>query len=163
MLFVLGSCGLSGRFDSDDMKWIDPYEHGDTIVFKSSREEFDTTVIVSIERSRKNDWGEIIRHVAVKYSNGKFKPDSDPETLISITKFETGEAQMVISYLGTFYVVGNPDSIYLKTYSKEADCLVLNTYGDGEPDYEPKTIYWRVDSGLVRYVSHDDVMWRRIK
>lgn len=163
LVFFFQSCSRGGRFNDDDLAWFNAYHDGDTIVFESSRQELDTTFIVEVNKSSKNDYGEIIRHISVQYRNKNYYPDSPPKTLISLTKFENGERQMIISYLGSLYVITEPDSAFAYHYSAETSSLIFNTFRDGVPGNTPRAFYWKIDSGLVKYASHDSAFWRRIK
>jgi hypothetical protein len=46
---------------------------------------------------------------------------------------------------------------------KKGKVYNFNTYSEKAKPNQPKRIFWDVDYGIIKYITHDDITWRRIK
>ncbi len=94
-VFLLNSCCLyKTKFTEEELKWIDPYEEGDTLIFRSSTGELDTSWIVQ-KIIYYPECNPIAHHAKYKhqtariyYQNSKLNYSSGGEELISVVKYE---------------------------------------------------------------------------
>src|SRR4051794_33877173 len=90
LLVLFSNCSRSGQFNDLELRWIKPYKRGDTIVFRSTALDLDTTFIESIEVSGRDDYGEIIRYRTVWCKNKSLFHKLEAHKMVSLIKYEDG-------------------------------------------------------------------------
>lgn len=149
----------------DDLKWIDVYNSGDTLIFKSSENQFDTSYIIKKEvfypeasqpGAENQQWG------VVWYKNKNLSYHPDGTRLITIHKREPGkDAFISIMYLYSSVIIANPKGESLLRTEKdnvyEIDCSHPNA-----KENQPIKIYWHKSYGIVKYITQKGVIWEKV-
>ncbi len=161
-VLLIVSCSRTAKFDDQELRWIKPYQLNDTIVFRSSQLDLDTTFIDSVEISSRNNYGEVIRYRVIWYKNKLFRRSAS-SPMVTLIKYQDGHVVLGIDYLKASYTYSNLDSASFIKDESDSNIILINTFHEGSNGATPKMLYWRPDSGLVRYLSHDEVLWKRVK
>jgi hypothetical protein len=171
LIVLLTSCfgnGVKTKLSEGELKWVNVYKAGDTLLFKSNKGDFDTTLIIKkeifyptynpIEVHDKYlpQWG------IVWYKNKKLKYHPKGDGLITmIKKKPKDETSLSINYLYSGRLVL---SIYSKSFDsmRQGKIYLFDTEDDRHSSDQPKMIYWHQDYGIVKYVTQDSTIWERI-
>lgn len=162
------SCGIETKFNKDELKWLNVYNVGDTLIFKSDKGKLDTSIIIKkdlyypdynpIEVHDKYlpQWG------VVWYKNRSLEYHKDGYALISmIKKHPNNNTFLSIDYLYSSVLISNLTTSSIEKVNN-GKVYIFDTYHPkGEP-YQPRTIYWHEDFGIIEYVTHDSTKWKRI-
>ena len=168
ILISLLSCGIKTKLSHGELKWINVYKEGDSLIFKSDKGEFDTSVIIKKEIFYPEyNPGEVHdkylpQWAVVWYKNKKLQYHSDGFQLITMFKKEPDDK----TYLNINYLYSSATILNLKTESIEkytrGKVYEFDTYRDDAKPYQPKRIFWSEDYGIIKYITHDGVVWERI-
>ncbi len=170
IVFVLAfseGCVQKTVFNEEELRWLNVYNAGDTLIFQSSNHDLDTSIIVkkSIyypEYMPIEVHGRYLpQHGEVWYKNKNFKYHPDGGQLISMIKREPKKATVIdIDYLYNGVIV--PDlSTGFKKY-RQGKVYALDCFNERAKNDVPKMIYWQEDSGVVKYITHSNVEWNLI-
>lgn len=166
-MFVLLGCGIKTKLNKSELKWINVYNVNDTLIFKSQTGEFDTSIIIKkdffypeynpIEQHGKYlpQWG------VVWYKNKGLEYHPSGDRLITIEKKRPKETFLSINFLYSDVLVLNLNNNTIEKY-KQGKVYEFDTYHPKARPQQPKKIFWDEDHGIVKYITHDDVIWERI-
>jgi hypothetical protein len=164
---ILGCGPIKTKFGPDELAWFDVYNEGDTLIFRSQSGELDSSFIIKKERyysdvnvypGRKYwpEWG------VIWYKNKHLTNHPDGYRLLTIEKKTPDDNTfMDIDYLYSSLLFLNEGVKHIKQKIKD-DIYELDTSHPKAPPHKPKTILWHVKFGIVKYITHDDVVWERI-
>jgi hypothetical protein len=170
ILFLFGCSSPSKtRLTDDELRWISIYKAGDTLVFKSSRGQYDTIYI-----TESKDYypefipievhNEYLPHSGVViYSHSSLHDSIVNERLVYIVKKNPEDrTQLFINLLNAKFI--SVDINTIKRISSGHELLYeLDTYHPKANSGEPRMIYWKKDSGIVKYITHDSEVWQIYK
>lgn len=166
VLIALYGC-VAGKspLSPEQLQWLQPYNEGDTLIFRSEKGEFDTSYIIKkdihyadanvIETGRyKHQWGKLV------YKNKKLQYNNNTDNLVSmVTSDPPEEARLFVSYL---YSACGMLKFSAVSQFKKGDVYEFNTYHPQSKPYQPMKIFWHPQKGIFKYISHDNIMWERI-
>lgn len=165
--FIFG-CGIKTKLSKEELKWMNVYKEGDTLIFKSDKGEYDTTTIIKKETSYPEynpvevhgkylpQWGE------VWYKNKNLEYHPEGYNLITlIKKHPRKETFLSFDYLYASVIVLNLTNNDIEKY-KQGKVYVFDTYHEKAEPKQPKSIFWHEDYGIIKYVTHGGVVWERI-
>ena len=164
--FFTGCCLQKTHFTAEEMQWLNPYEEGDTLIFQSAKGEVDTSWIVqkTIYHSRAgcnpiNAHGTHQYHTGrIYYQNSTDLYSKDGKTIVSMQKYRD-RTGLSLFFKGTrFYFFDIPE---LDEFKHENGHVFRDDHPRSRPD-EPKYIYWHKDHGIIKYITHEGVKWKRI-
>ncbi len=166
MSIMLG-CGVKTKFSQTDLKWMNVYNEGDVLIFKSGKGELDTSIIVKKEifypeYNPGEEHGKYLPQWGVvwyKNRNLKYHPDGD--RLITIEKKKPNETYLSIDYLYRSFIVLNLNSGGIEKF-KDGKVYAFDTYHEKATGSQPKKVFWHEDYGIIKYITHDNVTWERI-
>jgi len=149
-----------------ELKWVKVYKAGDTLIFKSTRNEFDTSLIeksevyypefMPIEVHNKY----LPQSGIVIYKNLKYRDNG--EELVRITKrLPNRQTRLFIDYLNSGITVLDLMKGEVEKY-KHGKVYEFDTYHLKAKPNEPKKIFWHEDYGIIKYITHDDVIWELV-
>ena len=165
-LIVIFGCTNRTKLSSDDLKWINVYWEGDTLIFQSEKGDLDTSVIVkkevfNIEYSSPEQTGTVIHQWGVVYyKNSKLRYHPDGFQMINIEKKEGNITSVNINYLYTNVLIMNSADLNLDRY-KHNGVYEFDIEKSGNSD-DLKKIFWSKDLGLIKYISSDGTTWKRV-
>jgi hypothetical protein len=166
-IFTLLGCGAKTKFKKIEFKWFDVYNKNDTLIFKSDKGEFDTSIIIKkelfypkynpIEESGTylSQWG------VIWYKNKNLEYHPDGYRLVTIEKKSPNETFLNINYLYSSILILNIKSGTIEKY-KQGKIYEFDTYNEKGKSYQPKKIFWHEKYGIIKYVTHGNVTWERI-
>jgi len=164
----LVSCGgKKTKFSKSELKWLDVYSIGDTIIFKSENGELDSSFIIKkeifypeynpIEVHDKYlpQWG------IIWYKNKKLEYHPDGYQMIEIIKkHPQNKTLLTIDYLYGSALILDITSEMDKL--KVGKIFEFDTYHPNAASSQPKKIFWHEDFGIIRYITHNNIVWNRI-
>ena len=167
ILLMLG-CGIKTRLSKTDLKWMNVYNEGDTLIFKSDIGDLDTSLIIKKELYYPDynpvevhgkylpQWG------VAWYKNKNLQYHPDGGRLINmIKKHPSKETSLTIDYLYSTVLILNLTTGGIEKY-KQGKVYEFDTYHlKGRPE-QPKRIFWHEDYGIIKYITHANVVWERI-
>ncbi|GHE75966.1 hypothetical protein GCM10011340_36020 [Roseivirga thermotolerans] len=163
---LLTSCGpKKTEFNGEELDFIDTYQVGDTLVFKSEHDEYNTMTIV---------------HKQVYYPeyipievHGKYLPQtadirySQPSRGFDSLKFMTmrkrnpKESSLYFGFNGGMELFFTNSEIGLGL----DEILIGDTFVfemNEQKEGRVQTIYWHKDKGIAKYIMVDGTVWNRI-
>ena len=171
---MLASCCLfKTHFSEEELKWLNPYNEGDTLIFRSAAGEMDTSWIVQkviyypecnpIAHNAKYKF-----HTArIFYQNSKLNYSSGGKELISVVKYED-RTSINIFYLSAGFKLDSPEMMELfknildvSRIESESMYVFSNFHPKSKPE-DIEFLYWHDDYGLIKYITHSGMMWKRI-
>jgi hypothetical protein len=162
------SCHVKTSLSPSELRWVNVYREGDTLVFKSDKGEFDTTTIVKKEifypeYNPIESNGHFLPQWGVVWYKNKhltYHPDGDQMVTI-IKKRPSAETFLSVDYLysGVIYVNITKDSI---NRVKKGKIYEFDASNPRAKLAQPKTIYWHEDFGIIKYVTYDGTVWTRL-
>ncbi|HYF33150.1 MAG TPA: hypothetical protein VD993_18625 [Chitinophagaceae bacterium] len=165
ILYVTGCAVLRlPPLSKQERAWIDVYNEGDTLIFKSSAGTFDTSIITKkrVYYSELNlieyRGGEQIGEVW--YTNKRLKYNPHGAELIGLIRHRK-ETNMRIDYLYSGAFVLNIRNNPLEKI-RQGDVYEFDTFHPKAEHWQPKKIFWHMREGIVRYITHDNEEWKRI-
>lgn len=161
-------CGIKTKLSKTDLKWMNVYNEGDTLIFKSDKGDFDTSLIIKKEiyYSEYNPvevHGKYLPQLGkIWYKNKRLQYHPEGYELISmIKKHPKNETFLNIDYLYSDVLVLNLESGSIEQY-KHGKVYEFDTYHpNGRPE-QPKKIFWHEDHGIIKYITHDNVIWELV-
>lgn len=167
-LVLLSGCIIKTKLSKDEMKWLAPYQVGDTLIFMSDKGDLDTSIIVS-KRIYYPEYIPIEVHDkylpqtgVIGYKNRRFENSNNEENLVYILKQKPeSQTRLFIEYLKSGIIILDLGNDSIMSY-KKGDVYELNTFHPKALPNEPKLLYWSEKYGLVKYVNHDGTVWNRI-
>lgn len=169
LLFTwMSSCGIRTHLSQTEMKWINVYKVGDTLIFKSDLGEFDTTIIIKKEifypeyNPIESDGRYLPQWGVVWYKNKQLIYHPEGFRMISLVKeLPHSKTSLSIDYLYSkvLYLNITNDSIRHVEINK---VFRFDTYDPRAKPGQPKVIFWHEDFGIVKYITHSGVIWVRV-
>lgn len=167
ILLVLG-CGIKTKLNNTDLKWMNVYNEGDTLIFKSNKGDRDTSLIIKKELYYP-EYNPIEVHGkylpqsgVVWYKNKNLQYHPNGYRLIDITKeHPRNKTSLSINYLYSDVLILNLVGGSIEKY-KHGKVYEFDTYHpNGRPE-QPKKIFWHEEFGIIKYITHADVVWERV-
>ncbi len=171
---MLASCCLfKTHFSEEELKWLNAYNEGDTLIFRSAAGEMDTSWIVqkviyypecnSIAHNAKYKF-----HTArIFYQNSKLNYSSGGKELISVVKYED-RTSIDIFYLNKGFLLDSPEMMELfknildvSRIESESMYVFSNFHPKSKPE-DIEFLYWHDDYGLIKYITHNGMEWKRV-
>lgn len=163
------NCGsVRTKFSKEELRWIDVYKEGETLIYKSEKGELDTTLIlkkeifypeynpVEVHDKYLPQWG------IVWYRNKNLRNHPEGDKLITMfKKHPKNNTYLNITYLYSSITILNLTTGSTAKY-KHGKVYEFDTYRSKAKPNEPKKIFWHEDYGIIKYITHADVMWERI-
>lgn len=151
------------KLTAAELKWIDPYKEGDTLIFRSGKGEFDTSYIFKKEvfygEANSIETGEYQHQWArIFYKNKKNYPDGH-ELITLIKPDPPKEANLFVNYLHSSFIAVE---ISNASQFKKGQVYEFDTYHSRAEADQPMKIYWHEEYGITRYMNHDSSIWDRI-
>lgn len=162
----LSSCAIKTRLSEKELKWMNVYKEGDTLIFKSNGGEFDTSYIVKkevffpqynpIEEHGRflPQWG------VVWYRNKRLTYNPDGARLVTLEKKSPNTTLLNIDYLYSGRLFLNINSGSTEKF-KKGKIYSFDTFDKRAKPEEPKLILWHEDYGIIKYITHGGVIWMR--
>jgi hypothetical protein len=172
-VIISSCCLIKTEFSEAEFKWIDPYEEGDTLIFRSSTGEMDTSWIVQkiIYYPECNPIAHDAKYkhqtARIYYQNSKLNYSSGGKELISVVKYED-YPRIHIFYLNKGFSLDSPEMMELMRYYqdvKRIESESVYVFTDSHPKSKPddiKFLYWQDEYGLIKYILHNGEEWKRI-
>lgn len=161
-------CGIKTKFSKTDLKWMNVYKEGDTLIFKSDKGDFDTSLIIKKEiyypeYNPVEVHGKYLPQLGkIWYKNKSLQYHPEGYELISmIKKHPKNETFLNIDYLYSDVLILNLVSGSIEQY-KHGKVYEFDTYHPKGRPGQPKKIFWHEDYGIIKYITHADVIWERI-
>ena len=166
-VLILFSCRIKTKLNTSELKWMNVYSVNDTLIFKSQRGDFDTSIIIKkdlfcpeynpVEQHGKYlpQWG------VVWYKNKNLIYHPDGDRLITMEKTSKKKTFLVINYLYTGFMFLDITTDSLKKY-KKTGVYEFNTEVSRPDALQPKQIFWDEKYGIVRYKTHSNDVWERV-
>jgi len=166
---VLFSCGgIKTKFSEEELRWFNVYNEGDVLIFKSEKNELDTTIIIKKELYYP-EYNPITVHdkylpqwAKVWYKNKNLKNHLEGHTLITMIKrHPTKQTRLFLDYLygDASFLNFHVDSI--KEFKHDKVYKINTFHPKADPD-NPKTIFWHEDYGVIKYITHSGIIWVRM-
>ena len=161
-----GCCWIKARFTDEEMKWLNVYNVGDTLIFRSQHGELDTTYIIA-KRIRHMDCNPFLSYEGffrpilgdVYYGRTPNEKVTSINSIVGLIK-DRDETSLYISYLFGSELYDDLEEEVWK-YSKDK-IYVFDTYHPKAKPEFPIVICWHEDYGIIKYITHGGVEWRRI-
>ena len=173
ILYFTACCMFKTRFSEEDLKWLNPYKEGDTLIFRSAKGDMDTSWIVQkviyypacnpieVNAKYKFHTGRIF------YQNRRINYSSGGKELISIVKYGD-KTSIDIFYLSAGFMLDSPEMMEL--YKNILDVTRIESekvyiFSNYHPKSKPEDIeflYWHDDYGIIKYITHSGLEWKRI-
>ena len=173
IIYLTACCMFKTRFSEEDLKWLNPYKEGDTLIFRSAMGDMDTSWIVQ-KVIYYPECNPIAGNAKYKYQTGriffqnsKLRYSSGGKELISIVKHED-RTDLYIFYINSgfsFYDLNNQIDITYLTNIERFENKKMYVFTDKDPRSKPDEIeflYWHDDYGIVKYITHSGLEWKRI-
>jgi hypothetical protein len=163
----IAGCAIKTRLSSSDLKWMNCYNQGDTLIFRSDYGQYDTTLIVKKEifyppyNPIESDDQFLRQWGVVWYKNKHLKYHPDGYQLVSLMKKRPNETFLSIDYLYSSVLYQNINNGEIDKVKKDNEYEFDTYHPKADPD-QPKTIFWNEGYGIIRYITHDGMTWRRI-
>lgn len=171
--FLGGCCLFKTKFSEKELKWLNAYNEGDTLIFRSSEGDMDTSWIVQkvIYYPECNP----IAHNAkykfhtgrIFYQNSKLNYSSGGKELISVVKYED-RTSIHIFYINKGFKLDSPEMMELfknildvSRIESESIYVFSNFHPKSKPE-DIEFLYWHDDYGIIKYITHSGVEWKRI-
>jgi hypothetical protein len=171
--FLGGCCLFKTHFSEKELKWLNPYNEGDTLIFISAAGEMDTSWIVQkviyypecnpIAHNAKYKF-----HTArIFYQNSKLNYSSGGKELISVVKYED-RTSINIFYLSAGFKLDSPEMMELfknildvSRIESESMYVFSNFHLKSKPE-DIEFLYWHDVYGLIKYITHNGMEWKRV-
>jgi hypothetical protein len=162
---IILNCKGDPELSTEELKWTDIYNTGDTLIFESSQGELDTTYIVRKEtfygeRSSVDGYSESRpQWTVVWYKNKKLIYHPDGFRLVTLLKdSDKRAATLTVSYLYSSIIIDleSESSNYLQ---KDSTYL----FPIDNPSAEQiKTLVWDQKKGIIRYDMYNGTQWKLV-
>jgi len=161
------------RFSDEELKWLSPYNEGDTLIFRSANGDLDTSWIVQkiIYHAECNpiaSHGTHRYHTGrIFYQNSKAKYPSGGKELLGIKKY-TDRTAIDIFYLNNSFLLYDLDKMIditgltdVERIEKDKIFILSDLHPKSKPD-EIEFLYWHEEHGIIKYITHGGLEWKRI-
>lgn len=170
---ISACCLFKTELSEEDLRWVNVYNEGDTIIFKSSEGMMDTSWIVQ-KVIYYPECNPIAHHAKYKYhtarifyQNSKLNYSSGGKELISVIKYED-RTRIRIFYLNKGFSLDSEE--WMKLFVdimdvKRNDAERVYVFSNYHPKSKPEDIeflYWHDDHGIIKYITHSGIEWKRI-
>ena len=168
ILIVIG-CGIKPKFNDEELSWLNVYDEGDTMIFRSENNAFDTTIVVA-KQIFYPDYNPVESHGAylpqygiVWYKNSQLIYHDDGDQLITLIKKTPNDKTFLsINYKYSGFIFLDITGDKLKKYLK-GNQYEFESPDPGVDSIQPKKLVWDRDKGIIRYVTGDNIVWQRVK
>lgn len=175
LIVCIESCtGIKTKLNAEDLKWL-PYKVNDTLIFTSSNSTFDTVTITdrNIYYSDYKPNGVATKYTAqigeVSYKSSRLHEG----ILMKIIKQSPEELEREFTYGNSLFLFGR---YYSDSISKIPQIITIlgKKYNDvyvimsnnkdirvqfSQMDIRPRTLYWSMEYGLVKYITFSNEEW----
>lgn len=162
-----GCCWIKARFTDEEMKWLNVYNVGDTLIFRSQHSELDTTYIIAkriwhIDCNPFLSYEGLMRPIIGHIYYGR-SPDDEIDSINSIIRLYkySDRTSLYIEYLSRSAVFLDMEEEVVCDI-KKGKVYEFDTSSQRARPENPKTIFWHEDSGIIKYITHEGVEWKRI-
>lgn len=158
--FFTSCCLYRTHFTMEEIQWLQPYEEGDKMVFQSENGELDTTWIVlkSINHGRCY-YSSFRPHMGLIYYKDNNQSLKDGVSLIKTYK-SPDYTWLMIKYHETRFIVRDTTDLFNYRLNDE---LYRFCKAKSEISFNQlRCIYWHKDHGIIKYITHEGVEWKRI-
>jgi hypothetical protein len=169
IIYAISGCdGIKTKLSREELKWINVYHKGDTLVFRSEKGELDTSFIIKreifypeympgeVHDKYLPQWG------VVWYKNKNLKYHPDGYRMITIEKkHPKSNTFLSIDYLYASVLVPNLTAAHVGKY-RQNKVYEFDTYSEKGKAEQPKKIFWHEEYGIVKYITHANVVWERV-
>lgn len=171
--YLTACCMFKNPLSEEDLKWLNPYNEGDTLIFRSSEGDMDTSWIVQ-KAIYYPECNPIAHHAKYKYhtarifyQNSKLNYSSGGKQLISVVKYED-RTSVNLFYLTNGFMLDNEE--WMKLFVdimnvKRIEAERVYAFSNYHPKSKPEDIeflYWHDDYGIIKYITHSGIEWKRI-
>ncbi len=171
--FISACCLFKTELSEEDLRWVNVYNEGDTIIFKSSEGMMDTSWIVQ-KTIYYPECNPIAHHAKYKYhtarifyQNSKLNYSSGGKELISVIKYED-RTTVDLFYLTKGFMLDSEewmklfvDIMDVKRIEAERVYVFSNYHPKSKPE-DIEFLYWHDDYGIIKYITHSGIEWKRI-
>lgn len=169
ILIFLSSCQtVKTEFSESELRWLNVYNNGDTLIFRSENGRLDTSYIVEKkiyypEHIPIEVHGKYLPHTGVVgYKNASLEYQPAGGEMISMFKvYPNKQTRLFISYLNSTVIILDLTADSIKKYKNDG-IYEFNSYHPKGKMHEPKKIFWNEDHGVVKYITNDNIVWERI-
>lgn len=166
-VIVLFSCQIKTRLTKSELKWYNVYKENDTLIFKSENGDLDTSIIVRKELFFP-DYNPLEEHGIYRpqwgiiwYKNKHLTHHPNGNTLLTLEKRRPQYTALSIDYLYSDILTRNIHGEGGKN-NKKGKVYEFDTYDKRADQWQPKKIFWDEKYGIVKYITHDNVVWIRV-
>ena len=167
-LTLLGiSCRIKTKLNKSDLAQMNVYNEKESLILKSVKGDFDTSIIVKKEmyypqyNPIESDGKYLPQFGVVWYKNKKLEYNPDGDKLIYLIKETPHKVFLEISYLYSDILVLNLNSGTIEKY-KHGKVYEFDIYDSRSKPWQPKKIFWDKDYGVIKYITHNNIVWERI-
>lgn len=174
-VILVALCGCKTRLDNADLTWL-PYHEGDTLIFKSNDNKFDTTIIVRKEIIYPN-YNPVEVHGKyhpqigrIWYFNKNVPYINDGKEMVYLQKNNPDKkTDGYISYFNsTFffdidYFKETNDTVSFNGKQYRDIIQITDSYKINLTCDNLRTLWWSKKSGLLKYETCNGQIWIRIK
>jgi hypothetical protein len=167
-VIIICGCGPEKtKLGPPELEWINVYNEGDTLIFRSQNGMFDSSFIIKKEiyypdYDYKNERKYLPQWGVLWYRNKHLINHPDGYRLITIEKKTPQDnTYFQLNFLYSSAVFFNKELNSFKQTIK-GDIYEFNTYIPNSPEWKPKRIYWHKKYGIIKYITHDNIAWERI-
>jgi hypothetical protein len=164
----MSGCGIKTRLSKTDLKWVNVYNEGDTLIFRSDKGDLDTSFIIKKEiyypdYNPVEVHGKYLPQIAqVWYKNKNLLYHPDGYKLVDIAKeHPRKKTSLTIDYLYSSVIISNLTNGNIEKY-KHGKIYEFDTYHEKAKPDQPKKIFWHEDYGIIKYITHANEVWERI-
>lgn len=167
--FFMTSCGVKKtKLSSSEMRWVNVYSTGDSLIFRSEKGEFDTSYIIK----REVYYPEYIpievhdkylpQEGVILYKNKNLEYHQNGMELLRISKkYPDKETRLFIDFLYSKVIISDITTGEIEKY-RNGEVYEFDTYNPKSGPNEPKKIFWNLKYGIIKYTTHENVVWERI-
>ncbi|MFD2888294.1 hypothetical protein [Chitinophaga cymbidii] len=168
ILVFIGCRPMKTNFTVAELRWLDIYNVGDTLIYKSSNGRFDTSYIIGkkiyypeyIPIEVHNKYLPHTGVVTYKNRNLVYRPDG--EKLIYMYKaYPDKQTRLMIDYLNSSVTILDLTTGSIEKY-KKGNTYEFNAYHRNGKPGEPNRIFWHEKLGIIKYITNDSTIWERI-
>jgi hypothetical protein len=172
-LLINGCCPFKTHLSDNEIKWVDSYKEGDTLIFQSAAGDLDTSWIVQkiIDYTDCNPLASSASHRyhvgKIYYQNSTLNFSSGGRGFITIIKY-TDRTYLHISYkysgFGFYDLYKKIDITNLSGIERLEDkrMYIFKDLDKRSTPDDIEFLYWHDDYGLVKYIMHGGMVWKRI-
>jgi len=152
----ISGCGIKTKLSTSELKWVNVYNEGDTLIFKSDKGDLDTSFIIKKEiyypdYNPIEVHGKYLPQIAkVWYKNKNLAYHPNGYKLVDITKeHPKNETFLNIDYLYSDVFIPNITTGSIEKL-KKGKVYQFDTYYEKAKPEQPKKIFWHEDYGIIK-------------